>query len=148
MNFPPLSSSLVEQYMSFFVSRPSFVKHQFHKSLQLVARPKPQELQDGGNVDLQIILPKKGSYKRHSLGVQSNLVIKVQHGWHFVQRESALEMKCLSTGLPTKMVSSLLSVHPVGPEIWGACRMLLTIWFADFALLRSPRERLLMWLMF
>lgn len=25
--------------------------------------------------------------------------------------------------------SSLLSVHPVGPEIWGAWRMLLSVWF-------------------
>ena len=39
------------------------------------------------------------------------------------------------------MVSSLLSVHPVGPEIWGACRMLLSVWFADSPLLRSPRKK-------
>lgn len=33
------------------------------------------------------------------------------------------EMYCMSTGL---MASSLLSVHPVGLERWGTCRMLLS----------------------
>lgn len=48
--------------------------------------------------DFQIILQKctKGTV------AHANLATKVQHGWHFVQRESALEMKCLSTGPPAR----------------------------------------------
>lgn len=47
------------------------------------------------------------------------------------------------------MVSSLLSVHPEGPEIWGASRMLLSVWFADSLapLLHYPSENPLMWFM-
>lgn len=78
------------------------------------------------------------------------MATQVYHRWHFVQRKNvAVGDEVCVNRTACKMVSSLLSVHPVGPEIWGAFRMLLSFWFADSPLLCCPTEnKLLMWFMF
>lgn len=50
------------------------------------------------------------------------------------RRWSVCQQDCLREGL------QLLSVHPVGPEIWGACTMLLSVRFTESPLLRCPQR--------
>lgn len=67
-------------------------------------------------MDLQIKL-QKYRYKKHSLGVQANLATNVQHGLTFCAERMCLGDEVSVNKTACKMVSSLLSVHPVGPEI-------------------------------